>query len=151
MTFSNLTRMFEAGFSARYASILINNGAISVLANIMSTASSGKQVDVVYLACNCLQKLASARVPDECAASAAVAVLKCALIPTLAALVAPLLPPSESPKIVKSKSSRFINIGTAKLPASVAGAAADAAVSKAPAASSATAAACAVIRTWFSW
>ena len=154
-TFSNLTRLFEAGFSARYASIFIDNGAISVLANILSTASCGKQVDVICLACNCLLKLASARVPDECAASAAVAVLKCTLIPTLAAHVAPLLPPYESPKIVKSKSSRFINIGAAKLSASVSDAVST--VSKAPAASlhkafsTATAAVSAVIRAWFSW
>jgi hypothetical protein len=155
MIFQNLTLLFEAGFSGRHASILINNGAIPVLSSILSPALASKQRDIVHLACKCLLKLASARLPDDCAAAAAAAVLRYPLISTLAVLVAPRFPPTESHKILKSKPSRF---ATEKSSATVSAAAVPA-VSKAPVVSLeeetvtsiATAAVWAVVRTWFIW
>lgn len=109
----------------------------------------------MHLACKCLLKLASARLSDECAASAAESILKCPLMHALAALVAPPLP-TPSRKLVKSKSSRFINAEAKEPSASVAAAAI---VSKAAAdslqaesiTSVATAAVCSIVQSWFIW
>ena len=108
----------------------------------------------MHLACKCLLKLASARLSDESAASAAASILKCPLMHALAVLVAPPLPPP-SPKFVKSKSSRFIN-AEANVPSATAAAAI---VSKAAAdslqaesiTSVATAAVCRIVQSWFIW
>jgi hypothetical protein len=156
---STLNRVFAAGFSSRFASILLRSGAIPVLSSILSPALSGKRSDVVHLACKCLLRLASARLPDKCAAAAAAAVLKCSLLSALAVHMTPQPPPSETLKISKSKSSRLVNVRAVHSPASVTSAVADAAPVKFPpaslqkecAAATATAAACAVVRSWFIW
>ncbi len=109
VTFETFAHFFEAGFSGHHASILINSGAIHVLSSILSLHLNGKQQDIVHLACKCLLKLASARLSDESAASAAASILKCPLMHALAVLVAPPLPPP-SPKFVKSKSSQSESI-----------------------------------------
>jgi hypothetical protein len=152
---SNL--FFKAGVSRRVASIFVNNGLIPVLACIMSPSLTGKQLDTVHVACNCLEKLASAPLPDECAAAAAAAILKCSLINTLAVHVAP-LPHAESPRIVKSKSFVLTSAASTTSSASIAGAAAAAASNKADVllqkesvVSAAVAAVWAVTRNWFIW
>jgi hypothetical protein len=156
---STLNRLFAAGASSRFASILIHSGAIPVLSSILSPALNGKQLDVVHLACKCLLRLASANLPDKCAASAAVALLKCPLISALAVHMIPQPPPSDSPKISKSKCLRLVNVAAVQSPAPVTNAAADAAAVKCPsallqkesAAATATAAAWAVVQSWFIW
>lgn len=152
----NLTLFVQAGLSVRVASIFINSGIISLLSCVMSPSLTGKQLDVLLLACKCLEKLASAPLSDECAASAAAAILKCSLIGALAVHVAP-LPPFESPRIVKAKSFSYANVAATANPAFISGAVAasskQAASSpqKASVMSAATAAVWAVIRTWFIW
>ncbi len=154
VTFDTFTHFFEAGFSGHHASILINSGAIPVLSSILSLHLNGKQQDVVRLACKCLLKLASARLSDECAASAAESVLKCPLMHALAVLVAPPLPPP-SPKFVKSKSSRFINAEGNEPSASAAAAIVSKAAADSLQAESitlvATAAVCSIVQNWFIW
>ena len=154
---SHYNSFFKAGFSGRVASIFINNGLIPVLASIMSPSTIGKQLDTVHVACNCLENFASAPLPDKCAAAAAAAILKCSLINTLAVHVAP-LPHSESPRIVKSKSSVLTSAASASSSASITGAAgaaastkADVSVQKESVVSAAAAAVWAVTRNWFIW
>lgn len=161
-SYSICGHVFCAATHSRSASILINCGAISVLSELLSPALAGRQPDTVLLACTCLQKLASTPTSEDCAVSAAAALLQGSLISALAFHVAP--PPiSENSKVAKSKpllSKIESAISQSTAPASVADAALVRASARASVGASpqqenviltAVAAVSAVVRTWFIW